>query len=67
MLSASEQPALGDGISTVFSGLRIFAVSAMKRTPQKTMRSLSVFAAWRLNSSESPLKSGTDRYSAGSI
>ncbi len=35
--SASEQPASGSGIRTVFSGQRIEAVSAMKCTPQKTM------------------------------
>ena len=35
--SASEQPAFASGISTVLSGDRIFAVSAMKCTPQKTI------------------------------
>ena len=43
--SASEQPASGSGISTVFSGQRIDAVSAMKCTPQKTIVSASVAAA----------------------
>ena len=35
--AASEQPASRSGISTVFSGERIAAVSAMKCTPQKTI------------------------------
>ena len=35
--SASEQPASGSGSSTVFSGHRIEAVSAMKCTPQNAM------------------------------
>ena len=35
--AASEQPASRSGISTVFSGQRIAAVSAMKWTPQKTI------------------------------
>ncbi len=35
--AASEQPASGSGISTVLSGERIAAVSAMKWTPQKTI------------------------------
>jgi hypothetical protein len=35
--AASEQPASGSGIRTVFSGARIAAVSAMKWTPQKAM------------------------------
>ena len=35
--AASEQPASRSGISTVFCGLRIAAVSAMKCTPQKTI------------------------------
>ena len=51
---ASEQPASGSGISTVFSGERILAVSAMKWTPQKTIASASVAAAWRERPSESP-------------
>ena len=55
MLAASEQPAFCAGSSTVLPGLSILAVSAMKRTPQKTMMSLSVWAALRLSSSESPV------------
>jgi len=67
ILSANEQPAFLAGNSTVFSGLRILAVSAMKRTPQKTIMSLSVWAAMRLNPKESPTKSGMEWNSAGSI
>src|ERR1700720_2975534 len=52
--SASEQPARWSGISTVFSGLRIFAVSAMKCTPQNTMVSSGASAAIRDSASESP-------------
>ncbi len=52
--AASEQPASGSGISTVFSGERIAAVSAMKWTPQKTIASASVAAASRDRPSESP-------------
>ena len=37
--SASEQPASGSGSSTVLSGERIEAVSAMKWTPQKAITS----------------------------
>ena len=37
MLSASEQPARGSGMSTVRSGARILAVSAMKYTPANTI------------------------------
>ena len=37
--SASEQPASRSGISTVLSGHRIEAVSAMKWTPQKAITS----------------------------
>ena len=39
MESASEQPASGSGSSTVLSGQRIDAVSAMKWTPQKAITS----------------------------
>jgi hypothetical protein len=67
MLSASEQPPFSVGNSTVFDGFRIFAVSAMNRTPQNTMTDLSVSAARRLNSRESPWKSGTEWNSAGSM
>ena len=52
--SASEQPAPRSGSRTVFSGDRIFAVSAMKCTPQKTIASSPVAAAWRERPSESP-------------
>jgi len=54
MLSASEQPPRSVGSSTVLPGFRIFAVSAMNRTPQNTMTDLSVSAARRLSSRESP-------------
>src|SRR5260370_630396 len=46
MLSASEQPALESGISTVRPGARILAVSAMKYTPANTIV-LAVLAAAR--------------------
>jgi hypothetical protein len=52
--SASEQPASASGISTVLSGERIFAVSAMKCTPQNTMVSCGAVAAIRDRASESP-------------
>ena len=52
--SAKEQPASRSGISTVLSGHRIDAVSAMKCTPQKTMTEPSAFAASRERPSESP-------------
>ena len=52
--SASEQPASRSGISTVFSGERIEAVSAMKCTPQKAIVVASVAAPWRERPSESP-------------
>ncbi len=54
MLSASEQPASRSGSSTVFSGERIDAVSAMKCTPQKAITGSAVAAAWRESPSESP-------------
>ncbi len=57
MESASEQPARASGISTVLSGLRIFAVSAMKCTPQNTMVEASLAAAIRLSARESPVSS----------
>ena len=57
--SASEQPASRSGISTVLSGERIEAVSAMKCTPQNTIASASVLAAWRESPRESPTKSAT--------
>src|SRR3990172_1314664 len=43
--SAREQPASRSGRTTVLSGFRIFAVSAMKCTPAKTMTSAFVFLA----------------------
>src|ERR1700730_16705823 len=44
--AASEQPARRSGSSTVLSGHKIAAVSAMKCTPQKTISSLLVAAAF---------------------
>src|SRR5207247_7751823 len=57
--AASEQPASRSGISTVLSGDRILAVSAMKWTPQNTIATESVAAASRDRPSESPTKSAT--------
>ena len=57
--AASEHPASRSGIRTVFPGLRIFAVSAMKWTPAMTMTSASVSAALRARASESPVMSAT--------
>src|SRR6202044_423127 len=54
MVSASEQPARGSGISTVRSGARILAVSAMKYTPAKTITDASLVAASRDRARESP-------------
>ena len=59
MVSASEQPAFASGTSTVFSGARIFAVSAMKWTPAKTIVEASLAAAMRERASESPTWSAT--------
>jgi hypothetical protein len=59
MAEASEQPALRSGISTVFSGLSTFAVSAMKCTPHWTITSAFTFVASRASCSESPTKSAT--------
>ena len=42
MASAREQPASWAGSRTSLSGLRSLAVSAMKRTPQNTMRRASI-------------------------
>ncbi len=56
-MSAIGQPARKSGMSTVFCGERILAVSAMKWTPQNRMTSASVVAAVRASSSESPVKS----------
>jgi hypothetical protein len=44
---------------TVFSGARIFAVSAMKWTPQKTIVLASLAAATRESARESPVWSAT--------
>ena len=55
MESASEQPARASGMSTVLSGLRILAVSAMKWTPQNTIVEASDSAAMRESASESPV------------
>ena len=41
-------------MSTRLLGLRMAAVSAMKWTPQNTITSASVAAAWRDSPSESP-------------
>ena len=57
--SDSEHPASRSGISTVLSGDRIDAVSAMKWTPQNTIASASVAAAWRESPSESPTTCAT--------
>src|ERR671933_295202 len=43
--SASEQPAVGSGLSTSLSGFTILAVSAMKYTPHMTMTAASVLRA----------------------
>ncbi|SHT19513.1 Uncharacterised protein [Mycobacteroides abscessus subsp. abscessus] len=59
MESASEHPARWSGMSTVFSGLRILAVSAMKCTPQNTIVSSGASAAIRDKASESPTWSAT--------
>ena len=63
--SDSEQPAPRSAISTVLSGQRTEAVSAMKWTPQNSITSASVLAAWRERPSESPTKSATS-WSSGS-
>jgi hypothetical protein len=52
--SASEQPASRSGTTTILLGFRIFAVSAMKWTPQKAMTSAVVLAAACDSWSESP-------------
>ena len=59
MESASEQPAVGSGLSTMRSGLTILAVSAMKYTPHMTMTGASVSRASIASPSESPTKSAT--------
>ena len=55
----SEQPASRSGMTTVFEGFTIFAVSAMKWTPQKAMTSASVSAALKERPRESPTKSAS--------
>ena len=59
IVSASEQPARGSGISTVRSGARILAVSAMKYTPANTIVRAVLAAARRDRASESPTWSAT--------
>jgi hypothetical protein len=54
MEAASEQPASKSGSSTVFCGLMILAVSAMKRTPQSTMTSAATRAPSWASPRESP-------------
>ena len=56
-MSAIGHPESGFGCSTMDSGDRIFAVSAMKRTPQNTITGAVHSAALRESSSESPTKS----------
>ena len=53
------------GSSVTFSGERIFAVSAMNRTPQNTITSASVRAACRDKPNESPVKSAISWISSG--
>ena len=53
------QPAVGAGKRTVEAGERIFAVSAMKRTPANTNTSALASRALMLSSKESPTKSAT--------
>jgi hypothetical protein len=55
--SSRLQPAFMSGRTTIFSGLNILAVSAMKRTPQKAITSASVACALRDRSRLSPTKS----------
>ena len=55
--SSSEHPASRSGISTSAAGFRIFATSAMKRTPQKTIILAAARCASRASSRESPTKS----------
>ena len=64
MLSASEQPAPASGISTVRSGERILAVSAMKYTPHSTITAAELAAASRASARESPTWSATSWISA---
>ena len=62
--SSSEQPASRSGMRTSASGLRILAVSAMKRTPQKAITFALARCAARASSSESPTKSARSWISA---
>ena len=55
----AEHPAAASGMSTVLSGARIFAVSAMKCTPQNTIVDADEPAASRESASESPVWSAT--------
>src|SRR5208283_3028096 len=57
IISAMGQEASISERSTVFSGESIDALSAIKSTPQKTMTSQSIAAAFRESSRESPTKS----------
>src|SRR3989338_568759 len=57
IIFARGHPAFLSGISTVLSGDKIDAVSAIKYTQQKTITSALDLAAMRLNSRESPTKS----------
>ena len=59
IMSDMGQPARRSGTTTVLSGERTLAVSAMKWTPQKTITGCSVRAAYRESSRESPTKSAT--------
>ena len=59
MESARPQPAAMSGRSTVFVGFRIFAVSAMNRTPAKQITGCSASIALRERYRESPTKSAT--------
>src|ERR1700739_4046201 len=52
MLWASEHPAPASGMSTVRDGERIFAVSAMKYTPQTTIVEAELDAASRASARE---------------
>ena len=65
MQDASGQPASGTGCSTVLSGARTAAVSAMNLTPHRMTVSQSSDAAALLSSSESPTKSARACMSAG--
>ena len=65
MDSDKEQPASGAGSRTSLPGLSIFAVSAMKRTPQNTMVSASEAAPSLASLYESPTKSATPRRISG--